>query len=350
MNKLILAVSVSAILLAAAVSLGRDPSWGGLAAVAVSPDGKTLVTGGQNRVIYVLDASTLEVRKRIWASARVGQLAFNRDGTRLVLEDDDENLTFYDTATYEALKTVSRASDMNCAPAADLLAMHREVRDQAIHFLSMTDGNEKGSIPFSERIAAFGLDSSGSRLVVLTEAVKNEEEPRVPVADTPKDLKGVEKKIYEQKHDARTSSMLVYEVPSGKLVSRHELWYSTSSGRVDVVVTEKFAAVLNYGNENARIYFDGKIEFFQCDNSFNYGRGYSQDRKWAMTGGLRRGTLTNLENLEATGFEVDKVPGWPEYFEGFTFGPDGTGFGVTSACRLVVLSRKGEVQKAVPVY
>src|SRR5262249_16950956 len=43
---------------------------GGLEAVAVSPDGKLVAAGGQNRVVYLLDAATLEVKRRIWLGAR----------------------------------------------------------------------------------------------------------------------------------------------------------------------------------------------------------------------------------------------------------------------------------------
>ena len=75
MKKILLASAIAFTIAFAAVSLARDPSWGGLAGLAVSPDGKTIVTGGQNRVIYVLDAATLEVKQRVWAGARVGVAA-----------------------------------------------------------------------------------------------------------------------------------------------------------------------------------------------------------------------------------------------------------------------------------
>jgi len=41
--------------------------------VAVSADGKQVAVGGQNRVLYLLDAGTLEVKRRLWLGARVGR-------------------------------------------------------------------------------------------------------------------------------------------------------------------------------------------------------------------------------------------------------------------------------------
>ncbi len=85
-------------------SLAKDPDWSGLGAVAVSPDGKTVVVGGQNRVLYVVDAETFEVKKRIWTRARVGALEFSKDGSTLVLEDDAEETHLFDGKTFEHRK------------------------------------------------------------------------------------------------------------------------------------------------------------------------------------------------------------------------------------------------------
>jgi hypothetical protein len=49
-------------------------------------------------------------------------------------------------------------------------------------------------------------------------------------------------------------------------------------------------------------------------------------------------------------FEIDRLPGWPEYYKGFGFGPDGTVYGVTTAYRLVRINKNGEAEKVVPVY
>ena len=76
----------------------------------------------------------------------------------------------------------------------------------------------------------------------------------------------------------------------------------------------------------------------------------SDDRKTLLTGGLRDGTLTNLENMNMVEFQISRLPGWPEYFAGFAVHKDGTVYGVTSSFRLIKISKEGKVEKEVPVY
>src|SRR5436305_710343 len=89
----------SRFLLATAVLLGCSApagaavtGVGGLEAVAVSPDGKVVAVGGQNRVVYLLDAKTLAVTKRLWIGARIGRMTFSRTGARLIVEDETDRL------------------------------------------------------------------------------------------------------------------------------------------------------------------------------------------------------------------------------------------------------------------
>ena len=68
---------LACLLLARAAPAGVA-GWSGLGAVAVSPDGKRLAVGGQNRVIYLVDAGTLEVERRLYFGVRIGELHFAR--------------------------------------------------------------------------------------------------------------------------------------------------------------------------------------------------------------------------------------------------------------------------------
>ncbi|MCP5102345.1 MAG: hypothetical protein GY950_03150, partial [bacterium] len=73
----------------------------GLGAVAVSPDGKTIVVGGDTRTLYVLDPSSLEVKKRIWLKTNIYEMAFNKDGSVLVVEDTSETLYFVKATNWQ---------------------------------------------------------------------------------------------------------------------------------------------------------------------------------------------------------------------------------------------------------
>src|SRR5262245_35859612 len=70
----------------------RAAHLNGLDAVAVSPDGKSVAAGGQNRVVYLLDADSLAVTRRILLGARIVHMTYNKDGSRLIVEDDAERV------------------------------------------------------------------------------------------------------------------------------------------------------------------------------------------------------------------------------------------------------------------
>src|SRR5262249_30401039 len=76
----------------------------GLEALAVSRDGKQLAVGGQNRVVYVLSADTLTVRKRIPMRTRIGALAFTPDGKGLIVEDETNTVRLLDGSGKETAK------------------------------------------------------------------------------------------------------------------------------------------------------------------------------------------------------------------------------------------------------
>ena len=87
---------------------------GGLA-VAVSPNGRTIVAGGDNRVLYVLDADKLEVKNRIWLGVCLVDLHFNNDGSVLLAEDTDGTVLALNTVNWEIKKSVQKASQMSVA-------------------------------------------------------------------------------------------------------------------------------------------------------------------------------------------------------------------------------------------
>ena len=111
-----------------------------------------------------------------------------------------------------------------------------------------------------------------------------------------------------------------------------------------------FAWIVPYDDVCARITPKGDVTIFEVTTSYNYGRGWSADGKLAIGGGLRSGAICTLDGGTAVKFEADRLPGWPEYWAGFTTAADGGFWGVTSACRLVKLTKDGKVESTDPVY
>ncbi|OPZ68753.1 MAG: hypothetical protein BWY82_02454 [Verrucomicrobia bacterium ADurb.Bin474] len=90
---------------------------------------------------------------------------------------------------------------------------------------------------------------------------------------------------------------------------------------------------------------------FACENSFNYGIGFSSDHKLIMTGGLADMSLTSTQDWSSKKFGVSKkLPSWPEYFKGFAAGSEGVCFGASDGYRLFVIQRDGSVALEKPVF
>ena len=138
---------------------------------------------------------------------------------------------------------------------------------------------------------------------MLLRGVKGEE-PKVPSGSIPKELKDVAKSEFIQRNDGKTGKLIVFEVPSGKVLREHDTFYTSDGAKTDM----------------------------------------------GLAGSLRDGARVGLPSWESVPFSLDRLPGWPEYFTRFVFHPDGTGYGVTTAYRLVKITKEGKIEKAVPVF
>lgn len=329
----------------AAVCAAHTP-LGGLT-VAVSPDGKTIVAGGDSRALYIIDSATLEVKQRVWLRTSIYGLYFNNEGTKLLVEDTDTTVHFVNTQTWTEEKEQKNAGYVSRALKADICAVLSASKE--VSFISMTDAAPKGKITFDKDIAAFAINLEGTKLAVVSKEEKDESEKAVASADIPKDLKGIARREFERRNDGKTSTLAFFEVPSGKELSRTKTYYTTSAGATGFFAGEEFV-IVNYSNENIKLNAKGDGAMFELQNSYNYGIGISRDYQFIGTGGLSNGTYTKVEGMNMKAFNIDKLPGWPEYFKGFAFGPDGTAYGITSSYRLVKIKTDGLVEKTVPIY
>lgn len=319
---------------------------GGLT-VCVSPDGKTIVAGGDNRVLYVIDPSTLEVTNRVWVKTTIWGLTFSPDGSKLLIEDTNASIFIVNSQSWTIEKEVKNASFLSPADKVNLCAVMSTSKE--VSFLTMSDGSLKGKVTIDKEIASFAINPDGTRLAILTKDEKDESEKTITSADIPKDLKNAARREFEQKNNGKTAQFIIYEAPSGKELFRSKVFYTTSSGAT-MMFDGQDVIIVNYSNENARITAKGEVTVFELANSFNYGIGMSRNHSFLATGGLSTGTYTKVKELGMLSFTTDKLPGWPEYFKGFGFAPDGTAFGSTSGYRIVKIKQDGSVEKSSAVY
>ncbi len=321
----------------------------GLPGIAVSPDGKTIALGGISRVIYILDAKTFKVIKRIWVKTQVLNLAFNKTGSTLVSENRDATLNFINMADYSLIKSYDKVAGLTVSPISNEAIVHTyRAKPYSINVYSMTEGTLLRSIPVDKKIQLCGIDADGKRLIVLTRSEKKIEK-KIPRNMIPKNLKGIEREEFIQKNDGKVSEIIEFNPKSGKLISRSTIFF-TNSQYAKMAVTSKAVYIFNYGNVNANISKDGKVKIFRPANQYNYGIGISTDNKTIAGGGLRNGSIYDIKSEKTIKFKISSIPGWPEYFKGFAFAKDGKFYAGTSAFRIIEFDSSGKKLRAVPIY
>lgn len=80
---------------------------GGLT-VAISPDGKTLVAGGDTRTLLIIDPESLEVKIRVWVETTITDLYFSKDGGTLLIGDSSDRVLLYmSTVGFAPMETLT---------------------------------------------------------------------------------------------------------------------------------------------------------------------------------------------------------------------------------------------------
>ena len=341
-------LAASLLLLPSAAPAGTP--LGGLT-VAVSPDGKRLVTGGDTRTLVVLDPETLEVKDRVWIETTIVRLAFNQKGTVLAVESSDGKLMLSDTATWKKKVDLGKRENFAVATKGDVLAgWDADYNGSTIHLHSMTDGAVKAKFPFAKglRIAAYGLNDAGTRLAVLLEGKDDPEEKKVEYKDIPKDLQGPAREDFVQRNDGKTAMFYLTDTASGKVLCEKKVFYTTNA--TSIWFQGEDALVINYSNVNARITPTGEVTLFPLPNSYNYGYGASADQGLFLSGGLRDFSVTTAASLQGVKGQIDSLPGWPEYFKGFSAATGGAAiYGATTGYRVARIGTDGKVIKVVPI-
>ncbi len=326
---------------------------GGLT-VAVSPAGDKLVVGGDPRTIMVLDPNSLKVLSRNWIGTTIVSMAFNKDGSILAVMDTDATVHLYDPNTWKAKYTLRKHDKMTIHTDKGILAgVNSRYRGGSIEFNSLKDGSNLGKADLGpkERVDAIGFSKDGSKLAVVFDAVKTPDEKKVGYRDIPKDLRGAARDEFRQRNDGRMSSFRVYEVPSGKKLWEGHTYFDLGS-RGKITFDGDALVALSYSSYGAKIPKDGNAKMFRTKNSFNYGLDLSPDGSLWLSGGLRRFSLTSTKDLGNKGQgQLRRLPGWPEYFKGFSATANNkTIYATTSAYRIVKLDGTGKIIKVAPVH
>ncbi len=334
-------------LLAATSSAAVIPT--GLAALAASPDGKLLAVAGQNRVIYLLDAEKLEVKSRLWLGVRIAELAFPRDAGRLLVADEINQLHLVDLKAGKAVQVVQRVEGLLLAGELLLTRDLAEAERYRLRLLSPQTLEELGELDLPDRPVTWRLDATGKQLIVLG-ASKAGDEPKVELSEIPSELRGLERWSFRQRNDGREATLYQFDLATRKLVGQATTWYTSDTDSTRLARLGDMTYVFNRVNQCARIDATGKTKPFETAQAVNHALEASQDGKLLYLGGLGGGSVGPIEDGTRIAFKLDELPGQAEFINRFLVLPDGNAWAVTSACRLVQLTRTGRVVRVVPVF
>lgn len=330
------------------LTAGGVTGRGGFDAVTATADGKLLAVAGQNRVVYLLSGETLEVQKRIWIGTRIGNLAFSKDGSRLLIEDETDTIHQLDVRSAKILSKLTSHSSLLPSPDGELVVLRddTDLTMPRLRWLSSNKLEEKGRLDLESRLSAYRFDPSGKWLIVFSSS-KIGPEKRVPINEVPRELTGLARWTFRLKYDGLVADLSTIDLSIAKLSDSTSLWYTSDSDST-VLIPGKTTYILNRSNLNAKITSE-RTELFETSERLNHAIGVSPDCKTLVLGGIGSGSHGPIEG-KRTRFELEPLSGQSEMFTRFFVRNDGTTLAVTSAYRVVQISRNGKIEKVAPVY
>lgn len=346
--------ALSAGMLAASVALAETPV-DGIAAIAVSPDGATVVASGEPRTFYVLDAATMEVKDRIWHGYSPIRLNWSKDGKTLGLFHTDDVFTFFDAATLQETVTTEKFTDHCIAGEAEKLVtvLSGPVRDGkspiTLATYSLATGEKLDTVDFdyTVQVVSVSCSADGNDIVLATrEYDTGTEEKKEP----PRDMAREEQPEFRKRNDAKAMWIGWFDGELNK-GPEYESWFSSSKANLSFVKDGK-AYWLRNATENAEFAKDGSLRMVVLGKASSfYGELASADHSYFLVGTLGKGQIVRTDTMAEREFAFpDRLKGWPEYLYGFGIAPDGTIYGGTSAYRMIKVSPQGQVQEIRPIH
>ena len=332
-----------------------DVPKGAIGAIAVSPDGATVVASGNPRTFYVLDADTLEVKDRVWHGYNPLRLYWTKDGSRLALYHTDDIVTFFDAAS---LKEVGKTEKFNAhcfaAGAGKLITMHSGSKKDEKYPITLTvyslaTGEKTAStvLSYTVPVGDIACSPDGAQIAIASKQYDTDTEEK---KNPPKDMAREDQPEFKKRNDAKAMWIGWFDGDLNK-GAEYESWFSDSGASLFFIKDGK-ALWFDNSTENVAFQADGTIEMKKLDNAGSfYGGLAGADHSFFLSGTLGKGYKVETATLSETEFKFpDRLEGWPEYLYGFAVAPDGTIYGGTSAYRMMKISPDGKVLDMKPVH
>ncbi|QDC08129.1 hypothetical protein FHY55_02225 [Oceanicola sp. D3] len=345
MKRIAAAIALSASL---ALPAAANLPTGGLGGFSLSPDGTTLLAGGDNRVIYMIDTATMEVKDRIWSPTMPVWIDHSADGSLVYVLDSDDLLTAYAAADMSKKWEIQRVRDMAFRPEAQRIVIWKGVSGGSeIAVIDAATGGQVKTVTTPEPLAieSAGLSDDGTTLLAITRQQKTEDETKEKPGD---DVKGLEKEIFRKKHDGYVSSLLKIDLEAGTTEALPS-WYSASNFD-DIRAVGEQVFYLKPGSDPMVLGADGEVTMLDLQRTNGDYVEISPDGSEMVAGDGGKVSFIPVTGGAPLTLGVEDLPGWFEKTQGFEYLPDGKVLAVTDGWRIVVIDRAAGTATAYPVY
>lgn len=322
-----------------------------ISAVAISPDGTTLLVAGDNRVIYTVDPETLNVLDRRYESGRITWMEFSSDGENLYILMEDERFIALTAGSFKQRFLVDDVDAVSYAPESNRMALLENKYDGGIlRIVQAANGKEMSKITFPDiDTELVALSPDGARALILTDDDQSEDEPKLGI---PSDLKDYDKYVFRQKNDGYLSQVLDVDLKAGTYTATRTYYRVSYPEQVRMLGDDML--IIKDRDDSAVVPADGSASMLNLGEGFISKARISDDGQSMMLNSSNKVAIVPLANgavgEPSSEYEVDRIEGPTEHVTAADESSDGTLYMGTNAYRLWKLTPGGEEIEVSPIF
>jgi len=319
-----------------------------LQAFALSPDGKTILIGGNTRTLYVVDNVKNTVIKRIRLDGGIHFIGFTKDGSNFLVDDSDQ-IRIFNAKTHKETDQIKNNRQVIFTPDSGKLIL---MKDKKFEIRSISDIHSLREIPFPKecQVSIFDVNDDGQLLAVLYNQSKSKEK-KAGWNKVPKELKDLKKKDWQKQNDGKSGKLIIYDLQNGKIVSGTDTWYTDSWRNAKMVMTPDGVTVFESSQYAVNVDNNGKTTSFKplekhCNNFF-----LDNDRGVFFASDFDKIYVNDIKQKKLDTFTKEKFKSQDlNDFKSFTVGSDGNFYLTSTTCQLVKISPDGNQVTVIPIY
>ncbi|MCG6904583.1 MAG: hypothetical protein LJE68_18080 [Rhodobacter sp.] len=322
-----------------------------ISAVAVSPDGATVMVAGDNRVLYTVDAATLDVTSRRYVPEQIRWMQYSSDGDTLFWRTQERTFAAVGLGSFKTRFSAENISSVAYAPGASrLLLLENNYKGGVLHLLAAHNGKNVLKLEMPElRTEDATISDDGATALLLTNSESSDAEEK---AQPGSDLKGHAKFEFRQQHDGYISKIVAVDLKAGTFAVASS-WYRISNPS-QVRMLGDAAVFVNSVSDSGTVGADGSSRLLDLGERFSSHIRISDDGESIVMSSGRDVAVHPLADGVAGApvreLEADDLPGPSERVTAMDEAADGTLYLGTSGYRLWKVAPGASEVQAAPVF